>query len=706
MTPSKSDQSSAVCEIPSPSGSAQRDEYVCPECLGKLAGSAEAFECVACGHVFPIVDTLPIFAEHPSSGYGTMADSELNELLRACKQHGWEQGVRCFLEAMPSNEGDFWARYLIPETRAAGRILLPPNADAKVLDLGCGVGTLSLNFARHVRDVVAVDCGEAQLRVLGFRAKESGLRNIRLACGGDRRHLPFPSGTFDVVLLNGVLEWVGTHHTGDPRTHQQRFLAEVSRILKPTGSVYIGIENRFSYAYLRGMPDDHTQLRFVPLLPRKIADLLSRFKTGRPYRVYTYSRWGYANMLDEAGLAAAKFYVPRPNYRNIRDIVITRDHAQTGGTLPFKKRLHGVKRQRLKALAYPYLGHSYSIVARRDNFNHSLIEEAAAKLADHLAEDDSKRAHFRPDFIRIGDSSVATVCVAEEDGPRTFALKIPLTPEALIRLRQSFQVLDKIRSRIEPDRSLVDLLPAPITTLECAGQVIFVQRYCPGFDLGHCYDERTDRLGVFRLGLDALLQMHRELDGQWTHSIASLQTWICKREQHISESIPTLRNGSLKQVTDYAMNYFRQHLPLSVWTHGDFCPANLLSNATGDRLTGIVDWEFADPEGVPLLDLLQLLFFTKSFIRGQSFSQCLAKSISASHLNEDEAPFVEEYCRELRIPDTAIRPLALMAWLDWVYRRATSHAYVAAWRHSEIESFIEFWADRPTTASACLAGKP
>lgn len=271
--------------------------HLCPVCLTAVSPSKVAFECKACRLTFPLVDGIPVFAETMDSAYGIMTPSELENLLTLCQERGWDKGVAAFLAKKSLRNADEWAAYFTPETRAAGRLLLPANPNAKVLDLGCGIGPLSINFARHASEVVGVDHGLKQLQLLKLRALEADIGNLRVVCAGDRAHLPFAAESFDTVLLNGVLEWVASMQTGDPRQHQREFLAEVHRVLKPEGEVYIGIENRFGFTYLSGGHDEHTHLRFVTVLPRKVANLLSMIKSGKPYRVYTYSRRGYREAL-------------------------------------------------------------------------------------------------------------------------------------------------------------------------------------------------------------------------------------------------------------------------------------------------------------------------------------------------------------------------------------------------------------------------
>src|SRR6185437_8612164 len=121
------------------------------------------------------------------------------------------------------------------ESRGAFKSVLPPLHDRRVLDLGCGSGITSVGLARWAREVVACDLTFERVAFLALRAREEGLSNIQPICAGDTRPLPFADGSFDCVILNGVLEWSAAEGRDPVRAGQIEFLREIRRILKPDG---------------------------------------------------------------------------------------------------------------------------------------------------------------------------------------------------------------------------------------------------------------------------------------------------------------------------------------------------------------------------------------------------------------------------------------------------------------------------------------
>ena len=111
---------------------------------------------------------------------------------------------------------------------------IPPGA--RVLELGCGTGQLSLFLATADRMVIGADLTRASLELGAEAAKRFGVEGV-LFVETDLRRPGLKSGAFDVVVCSGVL-----HHTPDPRMA----FSTVARLVKPGGWVVLGLYNAFA----------------------------------------------------------------------------------------------------------------------------------------------------------------------------------------------------------------------------------------------------------------------------------------------------------------------------------------------------------------------------------------------------------------------------------------------------------------------------
>lgn len=97
--------------------------------------------------------------------------------------------------------------------------------NARVLDVGCGIGTYVRKLQEHSAQAYGIDIDPE-------RARKVGTGSAAVAVS---ERLPFANGAFDMVLLNEVIE----HVHDDSET-----LREACRVVRPGGHVVIYAPNR------------------------------------------------------------------------------------------------------------------------------------------------------------------------------------------------------------------------------------------------------------------------------------------------------------------------------------------------------------------------------------------------------------------------------------------------------------------------------
>ncbi len=207
------------------------------------------------------------------------------------------------------------------DDRADWRFYIPLNRDSKVLDIGAGLGRISIPLARVVNKVVSCDHSLSRMRFLKKRAEAEGLSDKIDVMVADVYNLPFEENSFDLIVMNGVLEWVGlTKIYSSPIEAQIKSLEICRKLLKKGGHLYIGIENRFALVYLRAT--DHGGLMYTSYMPRFLANIYYKIRGRGEYRTYTYSKKGYENLIHRSGFEnKANFYLLYPGY-NLPRIII------------------------------------------------------------------------------------------------------------------------------------------------------------------------------------------------------------------------------------------------------------------------------------------------------------------------------------------------------------------------------------------------
>ena len=124
-----------------------------------------------------------------------------------------------FLQLLDRRSAETHAAYLLPHLKDGDR----------VLDFGCGPGTITVGLARAIEpgEVHGIDMEESQIAMARSAAEAGGHDNATFHVG-DVTALPFEDNSFDVAHSHAVLM-----HVPDTAA----VLSEVKRVLKPGGIV-------------------------------------------------------------------------------------------------------------------------------------------------------------------------------------------------------------------------------------------------------------------------------------------------------------------------------------------------------------------------------------------------------------------------------------------------------------------------------------
>jgi ubiquinone/menaquinone biosynthesis C-methylase UbiE len=174
----------------------------------------------------------------------------------------------------------------------------PRWQDKRVLEVGCGIGTDTINFARHGAHVTAVDLTEKSLDVARQRARVFGLEDRIQFYQANAEELSdvVPVEPYDLVYSFGVI-----HHT----PHPERVLQEMCRYMHAGSELKIMVYHRRSWKVL-WMLLRSGKGKFWNV--RELIAKHSEAESGCPI-TYSYSRREGRRLLEQQGFDVSDVWV-------------------------------------------------------------------------------------------------------------------------------------------------------------------------------------------------------------------------------------------------------------------------------------------------------------------------------------------------------------------------------------------------------------
>jgi SAM-dependent methyltransferase len=153
----------------------------------------------------------------------------------------------------PARDSLAWLRARAERSKFARLLDQAIPGDARILEIGCGTGQMSLYLARADRLVIGADLTRASLELAVAAARRFRLDRVQFV-ETDLHRPGVRKGSFDVVYSSGVL-----HHTPNPRAA----FAHIVQLARPGGMIVLGLYNAIAR---------------IPLRLRRLVARLSRYR--------------------------------------------------------------------------------------------------------------------------------------------------------------------------------------------------------------------------------------------------------------------------------------------------------------------------------------------------------------------------------------------------------------------------------------------
>lgn len=490
----------------------------------------------------------------------------------------------------------------IYELPAAWKFLTALRPGLPILVVVHGFSGAPLAFARHHCrvDVLGFNQDEAEL----FRelAQYKKLSNCRICHGID-----------ELQGLYGLILWLPTRRAALARDEQERMMQAMTQ-LHQQGELWLAL------CYKPGWTSPLHRLK------RAVRHLKSRHREPHaPIRLLPFAEPIPNQFLLDT--LWAKFSSPqngRAAFKHIDHIGIVPDWSAPAQIAP----LHA---EPASSAASVVTDHAFKVLeaSKLSEAHHTLARFRAEAILPFISrlfaalEQREPGSHIQPNHFRVlaGGKVQIDARWKKRYGEQAFFIKLPLVHFAETRLHKQFEMLSHLHRRelwhrFEPlpkpaPAQPQKVFPRILGRGEFEGQAYFLESRVKGVPLSRlqvpreAFHKVCDTLFLFWHQVQTCCGAPVHIDhGRFAQFFQQPLSRLAEWAQP-----PQPYQEILRKLEDFFAGRFGEQRVFLGLVHGDFSTKNILANPKTFELSGIIDWDMATLQSIPLLDVLH--FFVR-----------------------------------------------------------------------------------------------
>ncbi|MEW6003089.1 MAG: phosphotransferase, partial [Nitrospirota bacterium] len=564
---------------------------------------------------------------------GILSSEEIESLRREVRLNGWDNGFPKFLHNTSSEKFSLIS-CMIGEGQVGWKFLLDLSRLRKVLIFDTTLGTVTESLAPNCETVYTINPDQRILECIGERLKEKRINNVRLLQCSKTKHLPFGDSFFDLIVLHDaetILPFIGMDPL-KPKDLLAWLIREVTRTLHPAGVMFFSFQNRYGFHRIM----------------KRFTGELDGYLTRNEKKVFTLSK--VKGILRRAGLKYQRIYSVYPSLLNLKKLVGIRSFENSEKTLHFRHYL----RDRL--LNSGVFSPAFIVLASRRacrSFLDSFIQEV-------LTGD----GRCRLQKYIVGTTVIVVAHSVNEKGNQSkFVIRLPVTEEAKTYCNHSTEVVKELK---QLDDSISSRIPQPLEEGIYMNQPFFVETKLNGVaidDPGSIFEQ------TFHDAIDFIIDLHQKTARRYKVDNALFDRLFLSYLKSFRDLLnKTVLNGSASLDTYLRKKLYGEEIPL-VLQHGDLKLENILLDPETAAINGIIDWDLAELNGLPLLDIFHLLASRRRVLERRGLEDIITDIIIPLNFSNWEKEVFQKYMETLGIERRLLAPFAVLYWLHHINKR-------------------------------------
>ena len=293
-------------------------------------------------------------------------------------------------------------------------------------------------------------------------------------------------------------------------------------------------------------------------------------------------------------------------------------------------------------------------------------------------------------YGRFDGRSGTTIVAVGPDPDSGAILKVAAGPCGRVELERQTAVLAAMHAD-DTLGSWRDLLPRVLAAGAFDGSYCVLESRFPAGDGRRELVNPQRRRRLVAAAVAAISELNRRNSTLVVVSDRELRRWVHEPAARVRPAVHGADRVALDRMERAIAARLAGRRIASGWVHGDYHPANVLTDRAG-RAAGIVDWCAARPDGMVVLDVVSFLLFTEMSVLGQELGTVvrtwLARDGSARLACAHD---LESSLRSDPVDDTT---LILLAWLRHVAQFIASEPpgpLSPVWTRRNVRAVLRAW---------------
>jgi hypothetical protein len=244
---------------------------------------------------------------------------------------------------------------------------------------------------------------------------------------------------------------------------------------------------------------------------------------------------------------------------------------------------------------------------------------------------------------------------------------------------------------------LLELVPIELASGTIDSCAYVVERALPGVDARLVLSDRARRLGMQKAAMDTVGLLHQRTAKPLTVDQALINRWIDEPLcliRGLGATYPGIaaKVGAADRLGATLSKSLLGRQLVASWVHGDFWPGNILVSADGSAVTGLIDWDLAAPDDLPVLDIIHLLLGTHLAHAGSELGPVVRDLLNGGGFGGTDLQMLATKQVNLGGDELTLRELVLLSWLRHVGCNLTKSSHYGRhrwWVRANVEGVLE-----------------